>query len=58
VSQAHSLLPARKHRDARHKNTRQVLLFATPNTDLRPYDKIRAHLHRLHNRIKALDIRE
>jgi predicted RNA-binding Zn-ribbon protein involved in translation (DUF1610 family) len=60
VSQEHSLLPARscKHRDAMHKNPRQVFLTAIPNTDLRPYDKIRAHLHRLHNRIKASDIRE
>ena len=60
VSQEHSLLPARscKHRDAMHKNPRQMFLTATPNTDLRPYDKIRAHLHRLHNRIKASDIRE
>jgi hypothetical protein len=35
-----------------------VFLTATPNTDLRPSDKIRAHLHRLHNRIKASVIRD
>jgi hypothetical protein len=34
------------------KTLRQVFPTATPNTDLRPHDKIRAHLHRLHNRIK------
>jgi hypothetical protein len=36
-----------------NKILRQVFLTATPTTDLRPYDKICAHLHRLHTRIKA-----
>ncbi len=60
VSQEHSLLPARscQHRDTKHKHPRQAFLTATPNTDLRPYDKIHAHLHRLHNRIKASVIRD
>ncbi len=60
VSQEHSLLPARscQHCDVMHKHPRQVFLTATSNTDLRPYDKIRAHLHRLHNRIKASVIRD
>jgi len=40
-------------RDAMYKNPQQVFLTATPTTDLRPYDKIRTHLHRLHSRIKA-----
>ncbi len=55
VSQEQSLLPARirQPRDAMHKHPRQVFPTATPTTDLRPYDKICAHLHRLHNRIKA-----
>jgi hypothetical protein len=35
-----------------YKTLRQVFPTATPTTDLRPYDKIRAHLHRLHNRIE------
>jgi hypothetical protein len=37
-----------------YKTLRQVLPTAPPTTDLRPYDKICAHLHRLHNRIKEL----
>jgi hypothetical protein len=49
-----SLLPARiqQNRGAMYKTLRQVFPTAPPSTDLRPYDKIRAHLHRLHNRIK------
>jgi hypothetical protein len=43
----------RQPRDAMYKTLRQVFPAATPTTDLRPHDKIRAHLHRLHNRIKA-----
>ena len=51
-----SLLPAciRQPRDAiMDKTLRQVFPMATPTTDLRPYDKICAHLHRLHTKIKA-----
>jgi len=56
LSKQQSLLPARIHkpRDAMNKILWQVFPTATPTTDLRPYDKICAHLHRLHNRIKAL----
>jgi hypothetical protein len=35
------------------KTLRQVFPTATPTNDLRPYDKICAHLHRLHTKIKA-----
>ena len=50
-----SLLPAliRQPRVTMNKTLWQVFLTATPTTDLRPYDKICAHLHRLHTRIKA-----
>jgi hypothetical protein len=50
-----SLLPAliRQSRVTMNKTLRQVFLTATPTTDLRPYDKICTHLHRLHTRIKA-----
>ena len=55
LSKQQSLLPVRirQSRDAINTTLRQVFLTATPTTDLRPYDKICAHLHRLHNRIKA-----
>jgi hypothetical protein len=56
LSKQQSLLPARvRHpRDAMNKTLRQVFPLATPTTaDLRPYDKICVHLHRLHTRIKA-----
>ena len=55
LSQEQSLLPLRirQPHDAMYKNPRQVFPTATPTTNLRPYDQIRAHLHRLHNRIKA-----
>ena len=55
LSKQQSLLPTciRQPRDAMYKTLRQVFPMATPTTDLRPYDKIRAHPHRLHNRIKA-----
>ncbi len=55
LSQELSLLPARirQPREAMHKIPRQVFPNATPTTNLRPYHKIRAHLHRLHNRIKV-----
>ena len=55
LSKQQSLLPVRirQPRDAINKTLRQVFPTATPTTDLRPYDKICAHLHRLHNRIKA-----
>jgi hypothetical protein len=43
----------RQHRNTMHKHPRQVFPTATPTTGLRPNDKIREHLHRLHNRIKA-----
>jgi hypothetical protein len=54
-SQEQSLLPVRirQHRNTMHKHPRQVFPTATPTTGLRPNDKIREHLHRLHNRIKA-----
>ena len=54
LSKQQSLLPARTRqpRGAMYKTLRQVFPTAPPTTDLRPYDKIRAHLHRLHNRIK------
>ena len=54
LSKQQSILPApiRQPRGAMFKTLRQVYPTATPNTDLRPYDKIRSHLHRLHNRIK------
>ena len=60
VSKQQSILPARirQPRGAMFKTLRQVFPTATPNTDLRPYDKIRAHLHRLHNRIKESDTRD
>jgi len=55
LSKQQSLLSVRilQPRDAMNKILRQVFPTATPTTDLRPYDKIPAHLHRLHNRIKA-----
>jgi hypothetical protein len=54
ISQEQSLLPARirQHHNTMHKHPRQVFPTATTTTGLRPNDKIRAHLHRLHNRIK------
>jgi hypothetical protein len=36
-----------------NKTPWQVVPTSTPTTDLRPYDKICAHIHRLHTRIKA-----
>jgi len=55
LSKQQPLLPVRilQPRDAMYRTLRQVFLTATPTTDLRPYDKICAHFHRLHNRIKA-----
>jgi hypothetical protein len=55
LSKLTSLLPAliRQPRNAMNKTPRQVVPTSTPTTDLRPYDKICAHLHRLHTRIKA-----
>ena len=57
LSKQQSLLPVHIHqpRDAMNKTLRQVFPMATPTTDLRPYDKIRAHLHRLHNRKKSIN---
>jgi hypothetical protein len=54
LSKQQSLLPAgiQQPRGAMYKTLRQVFPTAPPTTDLRPYDKIHAHLHRLHNRIK------
>ncbi len=37
-----------------NKTLWQVFPTETPTTDLRPYDEICMHLHRLHTRIKAL----
>ena len=50
-----SLLPAhiRQLHDAMNKTLQEVFPTATPTTDLRPYDKMCTHLHRLHTRIKA-----
>jgi hypothetical protein len=50
-----SLLPVRirQTRKAMNRNLRQVFPMATPTTDLRPYDKIVAHLQRLHTRWKT-----
>ncbi len=49
------LLPVliRQPCNATNKTPWQVVPMSTPTTDLRPYDKICAHLHRLHTRIKA-----
>jgi hypothetical protein len=54
LSKQQSLLPARTRqpRGAMDRTIRQVFPTAPPTTELRPYDKISAHLHRLHNRIK------
>jgi len=51
LSKQQSLLPARIRQPcgAMYKTLRQVFPTAPPTTDLRPYDKIHAHLHRLHN---------
>jgi hypothetical protein len=56
LSKQTSLLPAliRQPRNAMNKTPQQVIPSSTPTTDLRPYDKICAHLHRLHTRIEAL----
>ena len=55
LSEQTSHLPVliRQPHNVRNKTQWQVLLTATPNTDLRPYDKICAHLHRLHTRMKT-----
>jgi hypothetical protein len=55
LSEQTSHLPVliRQPRNVRNKTQQQVPLMATPNTDLRPYDKICAHLHRLHTRMKT-----
>ena len=55
LSKQQSLLPVRIRQplDAMNKTLQQVFPTATPTTDLRPYDKISAHLHRFHNRINA-----
>jgi hypothetical protein len=55
LSKQTSLLPGLIHqpRNAMNKTPRQVLLTSTPSTDLRPHDKICAHIHRLHTKIKA-----
>jgi hypothetical protein len=56
LSKQTSLLPAliRQPHNAMNKTPRQVVPTSTPTTDLRPYDEICMHLHRLHTRIKAL----
>ncbi len=55
LSKQTSLLPVliRQPRNAMNITPRQVVLRSTPTTGLRPYDKIYAHFHRLHTRIKA-----
>jgi hypothetical protein len=55
LSKQTSLLPALIHqpRNAMNKTPWQVVPTSTPTTDLRPCDKICAHLHRLHTRIKV-----
>ncbi len=60
LSKQISLLPALIHqpRNAMKKTLWQVFPIATPTTNLRPYDKICAHLHRFHTRIKASDNRD
>ena len=54
LTKTQALLPARIHqpRDAMNKKNRQVFPASTPTTDLRPKNKICAHLHRLHTRRK------
>jgi hypothetical protein len=55
LSKQTSLLPTLicQPRNAMNKTPWQVVPTSTPTTDLRPYDKICVHLHRLHTRIKA-----
>jgi hypothetical protein len=55
LSEQTSHLPAliRQPRNVRNKTQQQAQLMATHNTDLQPYDKICAHLHRLHTRMKT-----
>jgi hypothetical protein len=40
-------------RETLNKNRRQLFLTASPPIKLRPYDKIVAHLQRLHTKRKA-----
>ncbi len=55
LSEQTSHIPMLIHqpRNVRNKTQQQVLLMAIPNTDLWPYDKICAYLHRLHTRMKT-----
>ncbi len=55
LSKQQSLLPVCicQPGDTMNKTLWQVFPTATPSTDLRSYDKLCAHLHRLHTRIKA-----
>jgi hypothetical protein len=50
---SHLTMLIRQPHNVRNITQWQVLLMATPNTDLRLYDKICAHLHRLHTRMKT-----
>ena len=54
LTKTQALLPAHicQPRDAMNKTHRQVFPTLTPTTDLRPENKICAHLHRLHTRRK------
>ncbi len=55
LSEQTSHLPAllRQPHNVMNKTQRQAQLTATHNTDLQPYDKMCAHLHRLHTRMKT-----